>query len=135
MTDPTELTVSELEAHVADVDDADELATLREAEKAGDDRVTALEAIDERLDEVGEAESDEDAAEALSEAKEELSGMDAKEAAENSGEAYVTVKNPEGRGGHIAGFGFEPHEAKRVKNSPRVRTALRNGKLQFVSNR
>lgn len=129
--DPTEHTVAEITEYVDDVDDAETLDALIAAEEAGDERVTAIDAIEERLDAVTEAD---EAADALEETKEVLEGSDAKEAADERPESYITIKNPNGRGAHIAGMSFEPYEAKRVPNSNAIRTALRNGNLQFVKN-
>lgn len=47
--DPTEYTVSALEAAIEDVRDPDALAAMLEAERAGEDRTTAVEAIEDRL--------------------------------------------------------------------------------------
>jgi electron transfer flavoprotein alpha subunit len=56
--DPSEHTVDELEAELADVDDADELEAVLAAEREGKDRKTAVEAIEARLDAVGDAADD-----------------------------------------------------------------------------
>lgn len=51
--DPGDLTVADLREAVADIDDADELRAVREAEAERDSpRTTALESIDTRLDEL-----------------------------------------------------------------------------------
>lgn len=50
--DPGDLTVSELSDVVADIDDADRLRALRNAEAGGKDRTTAKDAIDDRLDDL-----------------------------------------------------------------------------------
>jgi hypothetical protein len=49
---PTDLTVDELEERIADVDDVALLAAIREAETDAEDRTTAIEAIDTRLNEL-----------------------------------------------------------------------------------
>jgi hypothetical protein len=49
---PGELTVTEIEERVADVDDREVLESIRELEANGDHRTTALEAIDARLDDL-----------------------------------------------------------------------------------
>lgn len=50
--DPSEYTVSELETEIEDYDSVSALQEVREAEEEGKDRATALEAIDERIDEL-----------------------------------------------------------------------------------
>lgn len=53
--DPGDLTVPDLREALADIDDADELEAIREAEASdGDPRATALDAIDDRRDELQE---------------------------------------------------------------------------------
>lgn len=52
--DPMEFTVNELADHVADVDDPEYLEALLDLERASDDRVGAVDAIEERLAEVTE---------------------------------------------------------------------------------
>lgn len=49
---PGEHTVSELRDRVQEVDDADDLRALRTAEAEGEDRTTALDAIDTRIDDL-----------------------------------------------------------------------------------
>jgi hypothetical protein len=49
---PSDLTVDELEERIADVNDVALLAAIREAETDAEDRTTAIEAIDTRLDEL-----------------------------------------------------------------------------------
>lgn len=51
---PEELTVDEIEDRVADVDDREKLQAIRELEVDGKNRSTALEVIDERLEELQE---------------------------------------------------------------------------------
>lgn len=46
--DPSEMTVAEVEEYVEDLDE-DEIEELRRLEQEGDDRTTALDAIDEQL--------------------------------------------------------------------------------------
>ena len=138
MTDPKDLTVDEVEEFVADIGDVDRLEGLRQAERMDGDggRVTALRAIDDRIEELEDSDEDEGEAEdALDAAKDVLENREAEEAAEEAEYARITVKNPGGRGRHVAGYSFEPHEAKTIPNSPAVKTALRNGNLQFVRNR
>lgn len=53
--DPSAYTVADLEAELADIDDADELASILDAEQAGENRTTAVEAIEARLDAVSSA--------------------------------------------------------------------------------
>ena len=61
--DPADHTVADLEDALADVDDADELAAILEAERDGKDRKTAVAAIEARLEAVGgDAGADEDEA-------------------------------------------------------------------------
>jgi hypothetical protein len=48
--EPGELTVGDLEARLADVDDAGTLRALRDQEASDKDRTTAIDAIDARLD-------------------------------------------------------------------------------------
>lgn len=50
--DPADLTVDELEERIADIDDVATLDALGQAEDEGKSRETALEAIDDRLDEL-----------------------------------------------------------------------------------
>ncbi len=57
--DPSDHTIAELEAEIEDVEDADALRDLREAEAEGKDRKGAEAAIDERLDEVADGGEDE----------------------------------------------------------------------------
>ncbi|WP_338726705.1 electron transfer flavoprotein subunit alpha/FixB family protein [Haladaptatus sp. DJG-WS-42] len=65
---PNDHTVPELEAELADVDDAAALAEILEAEKDGKNRTTALAAIEARMEAVGEPAADEtDEAEAQAE--------------------------------------------------------------------
>ncbi|WP_435552758.1 hypothetical protein [Natrinema sp. CGMCC1.2065] len=49
---PKDLDVPELEDRIADVDDVDLLNAIKEAEKQNDDRTTAKNAIDSRLNEL-----------------------------------------------------------------------------------
>ncbi|QLH82466.1 hypothetical protein [Halosimplex pelagicum] len=51
---PEELTVDEIEERVAEVDSVAKLQRIRELEVESDDRTTALEVIDDRLDELEE---------------------------------------------------------------------------------
>lgn len=116
MTD--DLTVSELREEVADIDDPDELESMLTAEKDGKDRVTAKDAIKERLDEVDE------------DAEHEDDGDDG----ESLPSGHIRVKPAPGSGGgHIAGYSFEPHEVKRVPPNGQVQKALMRGKLQRVA--
>jgi hypothetical protein len=50
---PEDLTVDEIEERVAEVDSVEKLQRIRELEAESDERTTALEAIDNRLDELG----------------------------------------------------------------------------------
>lgn len=52
--DPMEFTVNELADHVADVDDPEYLEALLDLERASDDRVGAVDAVESRLAEVTE---------------------------------------------------------------------------------
>lgn len=47
--DPSELTVDELRDRIVDVDDAALLGAIKDAEKEGKNRETAIDALDERL--------------------------------------------------------------------------------------
>lgn len=59
LTDPTDHSVAELKDALEAVDDAEELRRLLDAEREGDDRVTAIDAIEERLETVtGDGESE-----------------------------------------------------------------------------
>lgn len=49
---PADLKVGELEERIADVEDVDLLETIRDAEEATEDRTTAKDAIDARLNEI-----------------------------------------------------------------------------------
>lgn len=51
--DPADRTVSDLREALKGIDDPEALEGLREAEESGDNRTTALEAIEERLEEIG----------------------------------------------------------------------------------
>ena len=90
--DPTEHTVSELEDKLAAVEDPSELDAVLAAEQEGDDRKTAREAIQSRIDELqeetegGDAAADTDheeeyADEGGTDAPEEAGGADQGEAA------------------------------------------------------
>jgi hypothetical protein len=50
--DPGDHTVADLREAIADIDDADALRAVGDAEEAGENRTTALEAIDARLSEL-----------------------------------------------------------------------------------
>ncbi|EMA69315.1 hypothetical protein C461_03103 [Halorubrum aidingense JCM 13560] len=50
--DPSELTVHELRDRIADVDDADLLGAIKDAEEEGKNRETATDALDERIAEL-----------------------------------------------------------------------------------
>lgn len=47
--DPSELTVDELRDRIADVDDAELLDAIKDAEKAGKNRETAIDALEDRI--------------------------------------------------------------------------------------
>lgn len=49
---PADLKVGELKERIADVEDVDLLETIRDAEEATEDRTTAKDAIDARLNEI-----------------------------------------------------------------------------------
>ena len=92
--DPSDHTVAELRDALADVDDAGALEEILAAEEDGKDRKTAKEAIERRLDAVGEAgdgeEADEDEeaeAEADEEADEEAEEAETDEEAADADEA------------------------------------------------
>lgn len=57
--DPTERTVDELRKDVQDVDDPDELRDILDAEENGDDRKSAKEAIERRIEECEESDESE----------------------------------------------------------------------------
>lgn len=50
--DPADLTVDELEERIADIDDAETLDAIGQAEDEGKSRETAFEAINDRLDDL-----------------------------------------------------------------------------------
>jgi len=50
--DPGDHTVADLREAIADIDDADALRAVGDAEEAGKNRATAMEAIDSRIEEV-----------------------------------------------------------------------------------
>ena len=56
---PSEHTIDELEAQLDEIDDPDALEGIRDAETSGEDRVGAVEAIDDRLDSVSNGENGE----------------------------------------------------------------------------
>ena len=57
--DPSEHTIDELEAQLDEIDDPDALEGIRDAETSGEDRIGAVEAIDDRLDSVSNGENGE----------------------------------------------------------------------------
>ena len=57
--DPSEHTIDELEAQLDEIDDPDALERIRDAETSGEDRIGAVEAIDDRLDSVSNGENGE----------------------------------------------------------------------------
>jgi len=56
--DPDDYTVEELTDELETIDDADDLQAIFEAEQAGQDRTTAREAIQDRLEEIGAADGE-----------------------------------------------------------------------------
>lgn len=115
MTD--DMTVAEIEQVAAQTDDPDVLAELHEAEAAGKDRVTALDAIEERLDELT---PDPDAEDDPDDAEPEPTG-------------HINVKAAPGHAGHVAGYSFAVDEVKRVPADGKVKKALMRGQLQRVA--
>ena len=55
--DPSEHTIDELEAQLDEIDDPDALERIRDAETSGEDRIGAVEAINDRLDSVSNDEN------------------------------------------------------------------------------
>lgn len=64
LTQPDDYSVAELKDALEAIDDREELERLLEAEREGEDRVTATEAIEQRLEEVGDDDRTDEAAEA-----------------------------------------------------------------------
>ncbi|WP_247728978.1 electron transfer flavoprotein subunit alpha/FixB family protein [Halovivax limisalsi] len=97
MVDPDDHTVSELRDALSDVDDLDELADVLDAEREGQDRKTAREAIEARMDELREAgevdesetegEYEETAEDTGEDAESTTGGDDAEDATEDEGDA------------------------------------------------
>lgn len=123
LPNPDELTVSELEDRIEKIDDPDVLTTIKTAERDGKDRTTAIDALDERLDEVDE------------DAEHEDEDGDAADEAETTTEPnHIRVRPaPNVGGGHIAGFSFSSGEVKIVPANGKVKKALRRGKLQRIA--
>lgn len=109
-----DMTVDEIEETVADIDDRDELEAMLDAEEDGKDRVTAKDAIEERLEEM-EGDTTSDTAEE-----------------ETRSDEHIRVK-PVSGGGHIAGYSFGDSEVKILPaDDGKVQQALSNGELQLV---
>lgn len=120
-----EWTVSKIEDELADLDDPETVEEWHDYEKANKDRVTANDAYRERLDELESESAEND--DSASETDESESPPDDAE--------RIRVRNPKGRGQHIAGFSFKPGEAKLIPVRPDVQKAIRSGNLQYVGPR
>lgn len=128
-TDPdtlSDLTVAEIEDAISEMSDPAALRKVREAEADGKDRVTAIDAINERIDEV----IDDDAA-ADAEAEAEAEDEEPEADRHNPHGDLVRVR-PVNGGGHIAGFSFADGELKQVKLDAKVQRALSRGELQLI---
>lgn len=117
MTDPSELTVAEIEETIQEIEEVETVREIEEAERDGKDRVTAIEAIEQRLEELDtDDEADED------------------DEDETLPSGHIRVRPAPGSGGgHIAGYSFEPAEVKGVPPNAKVQKALMRGKLQRVA--
>ncbi|QCW02657.1 electron transfer flavoprotein subunit alpha/FixB family protein [Natrinema pallidum] len=85
--DPNDYTVDELTTALETIDDTDDLQSILEAERAGQDRATAREAVHRRLEEVGtasDAESDGVEADAETEGASEETNADVGDDAEST---------------------------------------------------
>lgn len=120
--DPTELTVTELEAEVEAVDDPDAIGEIIEAETAGDDRVTARDVLQERLAEITDDDADDDDED-----------VDGGEVDGQDGTTRIYVRNLDKQRKKAAGHWFESGETKLVKKTPQVEQALKRGQLQYVA--
>lgn len=129
--DLSELTVAEIEDAISEMSDPAALRNVREAEKEGKDRVTAIDAIEDRIDEVtgDDSAADEDD-ESEVEAEDDTESPSPTISRNPHGE-FVRVRPHEG-GGHIAGYSFEAGEVKEVKYEAKVKRALTRGELQLI---
>lgn len=113
---PTDHTVDEIEERLEDVTDIDDAEAILELEQAGNARTTAVDAIEERLDELEpDVESD--------------------GATDQDGTERITIRNYKHESVEVAGHHFDAGEVKRVRNTQQVQLALERGNIQFVSNR
>lgn len=121
--DISELTVDEIEDAISEMSDPGPLRNLLEAEEEGKDRVTATDAIKERIDEV----TNED----VSVEEVDADDGDAEPDRHNPHGEFVKVR-PANSGGHIAGYSFADGEVKEVKLEAKVQRSLSRGELQLI---
>lgn len=112
---PTDRTVDEIEDEIEEVDDPEDAEAILELEQAGNERVTAIEAIEARLDDLEPEEKPEGST-------------------DQDGTERITVRNYKHEAAKVAGYSFDAGEAKRIPNTHQVQLALERGQLQFVTN-
>lgn len=104
-----EFTVHDVRKAIRRTDDLETLETILEYERETKERVTAIEEIEERHEEV-EVEHSE------------------------YSPSYLTVRNLKSRTREIAGYTFGPNEAKRLPNTNRLQMAIGRGEVQVLRN-
>lgn len=112
---PTDHTVDEIKEKIDEIDDPEDVEAILELEESGNERVTAIEAIEDRLEEL--------------EPDEEPEGS-----VDRDGTERITVRNYQQEEVTVAGRTFSPGEARRVPNTHQIQLALERGHIQFVSN-
>lgn len=111
-----DLTVAQLVELAEDLDEKADVEALLEKELEGENRVTAVEGLEDIIDEFEDEPDPEDEP-----------GPDV------DGVPRIVVKNPDRRPKRIAGRAFAAYEAKRVRRDGAIVAALKRGQLQFVS--
>lgn len=117
--------VDELEVEIEEIDDPEVIQSYLAYESENKDRVTAVDALEERLDEI--------TAETQPSDEEESDGPEIDDIPE--GTTRIRVRNHKKVGQHIAGYSFKAGESKLIPDRPDVRDALRSGDLQYVGPR
>jgi hypothetical protein len=97
--DPSEHTVDELRDELEDVDDPEELEGVLDAEREAEDRKTAKEAVERRLDDLGEDEAEERETQSAAGQSEDESGA--------AGEGATAERTESGAAGEEAGAGAQ----------------------------